>query len=389
MQAISRAFRNLGRKKFRSLLVIIFLSLVIGIFVTMIQISQASLQRYEELESKIQNTIEIRPIGSLGIGGKRQNPFKFEKTLNKMRSIPHIIKIERYLLKRTFFGEESFEIIIGIDPESALRVVGELEPVDKGITAGRVFNPDEGDKHGAIIGKNIAQSYKLSISSITKSTITLENNEFEIIGMFETGNEFTDSQLFIPFDVFKTLYSPEGVSKFFVTVDNIQNTDGVIERLKVVLPEADIVANEASINLAKSSLQVVGSTTFYASLFFFVVGALLVIFIMILVFRERIKEVGTLKAIGASNWQISKQFMSESILLTLLSGLGGLIISTLSLYFFSLSWTNIQFEIVTSPLTSLLFLKMVLVSLILGMIGSLYPIIRAIRLSPVETSRMK
>ena len=68
---------------------------------------------------------------------------------------------------------------------------------------------------------------------------------------------------------------------------------------------------------------------------------------------------------------------------------GGLIISTLSLYFFSLSWTNIQFEIVTSPLTSLIFLKMVLVSLVLGTIGSLYPIIRVIRLSPVETLRME
>ncbi len=389
MQAIVRALRNIGRKKFRVLLVIIFLSLVIGIFVTMIQISQASFQKYVELESQIQNTIEVRPLGSLGIGGRRETPFVFEQTLNEMKSIPHIVSIARYLIKRTFFGEESFEIIIGVDPESALRVVGEPEPVDTRIVAGRLFNPDEREKRVAVIGSHVAQENNISATSYPTSTIVVGEHEFIVVGIFETGNEFTDSQLFIPFEVFKIIYAPKGVSKFFVTVDNIQNTNAVIEKLKAALPEADIVANEASIDLAKSSLQVVGSTSFYASVFFFVVGALLVIFIMMLVFRERIKEVGTLKAIGASNWQISEQFMIESVLLTLSGGFGGLIISSMCLYLFSLTWTNIQFEIVTSPLTSLVFLKMLLVSLVLGTVGSLYPIIRAIRLSPVETLRME
>ncbi len=68
---ILRSIRNIGRKKFRMSLVLIFLSLIIGLLVIMVQISATSSQKYAELETRIENTIELRPVGSLGVGGVR------------------------------------------------------------------------------------------------------------------------------------------------------------------------------------------------------------------------------------------------------------------------------------------------------------------------------
>ncbi|MFQ6032519.1 MAG: ABC transporter permease, partial [Candidatus Zixiibacteriota bacterium] len=266
---------------------------------------------------------------------------------------------------------------------------GEPEPIDSTLVAGRQLSESDGDQAVTIMGKALAEKKGISPDDVGSATIQFNGMRFTLIGVFASGNEFTDNQAFLPFNVMKRLFNPRGVSKFFVTVDNIQNTRGVIQELKTVLKEADIVANEASIDFIKSSLEVIGSTTLYSSFFFFIVGALLIVFIMMLVFRERQREVGILKALGASQSNIARQFILESVFLTFLGGLGGLGISAVGLYFFSLTWTNIQFQLISSPLPLATVVEMILVSVVLGTVGSVYPIVRSWRLSPVETLRME
>ena len=388
MNIILRSIRNIGRKKFRTSLVLIFLSLIIGLFVIMVQVSVTSSQKYAEMETRIRNTIEIRPVGSLSAGGVRITPFPFESTMESIKGIPHISKVERYLIKRIFHEEESFEIIIGLDPESSLRVVGEPEPIDTTIVAGRRLIESDRDQAVVVMGKALAEKKGIFVDDVERATVQFNATAFTVIGIFASGNEFTDNQTFVPFNIMKRLYNSKGVSKFFVTVDNIRNTKSVVQELKTILKKADIIANEASIEFVKSSLEVIGSTTLYSSFFFFVVGALLIIFVMMLVFRERQTEVGILKALGASNTDIAKQFVLESIFLTLLGGVGGLAVSAVGLYFFSLTWTNISFQLVTTPLPFLTVIEMIIASVVLGIAGSVYPIIRSWRLSPVDTLRM-
>lgn len=388
MNIIVRSMRNIGRKKFRTSLVLIFLSLIIGLFVIMVQVSVTSSQKYAEMETRIRNTIEIRPVGSLSAGGVRITLFPFESTMESIKGLPHILKVERYLIKRIFHEEESFEIIIGLDPESSLRVIGEPEPIDTTIVAGRRLIESDRDQAVVVMGKALAEKKGIFVDDVERATVQFNETAFTVIGIFASGNEFTDNQTFVPFNIMKRLYNPKGVSKFFVTVDNIRNTKSVVQELKTILKEADIIANEASIEFVKSSLEVIGSTTLYSSFFFFVVGALLIIFVMMLVFRERQTEVGILKALGASNTDIAKQFVLESIFLTLLGGVGGLAVSAVGLYFFSLTWTNISFQLVTTPLPFLTVIEMIIASVVLGIAGSVYPIIRSWRLSPVDTLRM-
>ena len=389
MSVILRSIRNIWRKKFRTSLVLIFLSLIIGLLVIMVQISVTSSQKYAELETRINNTIEIRPVGSLGVRGVRITPFSFESTMESIKGIPHISKVERYLIKRIFHEEESFEIIIGLDPESFLRVVGEPEPIDTTIVAGRRLGEPDKDQAVIVMGKTLAEKKDILPDDVGRATVKFNGLKFTVIGIFASGNDFTDNQAFIPFNVMRRLYNAKGVSKIFVTVDNIQNTNRVIQDLKTRIKEADIIANEASIEFIKSSLEVIGRTTLYSSFFFFIVGALLIIFVMMLVFRERQREVGILKALGASQRDIAKQFVLESIFLTLLGGAGGLVVSAVGLYLFSLTWTNISFQLVTTPLPFLTVLEMIIASVVLGTAGSVYPIIRSWKLSPVETLRVE
>lgn len=389
MDMILRSMRNIWRKKFRTSLVLIFLSLIIGLLVIMVQVSVTSSQKYAELETRVRNTIELRPFDSLGVGGVRRKSFPFKSTLESIKGVPHILKVERYLIKRIFHEDESFEIIVGLDPESSLRVIGEPEPIDSTIVAGRLLSESDRNQAVTIMGKALAEKKGISLADVGSGTVEFKGMNFTVIGIFASGNDFTDNQAFIPFNAMRGLYNPKGVSKFFVTVDNIRNTNRVIQDLKTRVKEADIIANEASIEFIKSSLEIIGSTALYSSFFFFIVAALLIIFVMMLVFRERQREVGILKALGASGSDMAKQFVLESVFLTLLGGVGGLAVSAVGLYFFSLTWTNISFQLITTPLPLLTVLEMILASVVLGTTGSIYPVVRSWRLSPVDTLRME
>ena len=137
-----------------------------------------------------------------------------------------------------------------------------------------------------------------------------------------------------------------------------------------------------------------------------VVDAAIVLFIMLYTVRERTREIGTLKALGAGNLTILGQFMLEGILLSLIAGTVGIIIGTVgatSLAGFLLpaptqagnstvSSTGVSLGEVTSAsisvnITPELVIFGLGISVLLGALGSLYPAWRAARTRPAEAMR--
>jgi putative ABC transport system permease protein len=137
--------------------------------------------------------------------------------------------------------------------------------------------------------------------------------------------------------------------------------------------------------------------------------SLIVLFVMLYTVRERTKEIGTLKAIGFSNWNVMRQFMLEGVLLSLLAGIAGIAIASvgapalsgLLLPHINLFGSQGSFRFgpgASSPGASsaaaaiavpdpLLMLLAVGGAVLLGALGSLYPAWRAARIRPAEAMR--
>lgn len=388
MGAISRGLRNVYRNKFRTLLVIILLSVIIGIFVTMTQVNTAAKEQLGDLESKIETTIEVRPIGSLGSGGLREKPLPFD-TIEKIEEVPDILKIEKYILAREIdeTKENPFAIAIGLEPDSEMRVVGEAEPESLAMIAGRKLSRGDANKNVAVVGRVFAEQRVINPSELDGSAIVILNNtEFDVVGIYQTGNDFADNQVFIPFDAAKRVYNATGMSKIFVTVNSIENTDKVTQELKKVIASADVLTNVEEIATVRGSLANIRATSLFGLVFFFIIASALVVYAMILATRERVREIGTLKALGASNSNIAIQFAAESAVLTIIAGFGGVIVYFISQTLLQSTFTNIEFGIATG-LSLRAFLTIALTCIVLAIIGSLYPVIKAIRLNPVEAMR--
>jgi putative ABC transport system permease protein len=131
--------------------------------------------------------------------------------------------------------------------------------------------------------------------------------------------------------------------------------------------------------------------------------SLIVLFVMLYTVRERTKEIGTLKAIGFSNWTVMGQFMVEGVLLSLVAGVVGVgigvvaapslvsllqltpVASSGGLSRFSGGFTGAAGTAVT--VTPELMLITFGAAVLLGAVGSLYPAWRAARTRPAEAMR--
>jgi len=140
-----------------------------------------------------------------------------------------------------------------------------------------------------------------------------------------------------------------------------------------------------------------------------VATSLIVLFVMLYTVRERTKEIGTLKAIGFSNWNVMSQFMLEGMFMSLVAGMVGIaigivgtpVLSGLLLPGINPFRSSGPFQPASAPANAGMpgvgiaaavpDLQLMLLALgaavLLGALGSLYPALRASRTRPAEAMR--
>lgn len=396
MSAIERGLKNPFRNKVRTTVIVLLLALVLGLFAVMVQAALMSRQQLGMLEAEIRTLIELREAGAFGTGGfggdkpPGEEAFSLD-TLEKVRQIPHahyITKIDEYIYQPQIDPTKpnAYAMLIGLKPGAALRAIGEIDYENAQIIAGRSLRDDDADRNVAIVGKLYAQQ-RVGISqmddtaSLTNKQIRLNDKTFQVVGIYTTGNDFGDNHVFIPLEAFRQTFQPgKKLSKIFVTVDTVAHVEQVVSELKT-LPEVDAVTAVEQVSAAKTTIGGIAATTLYGAVLLFGIGGVLVIFVMVLTTKERVREIGTLKALGAPNLEIVKQFLAEVVALMLVAGVLAVGVAIISGQLLQ------RFFGLTMGLDRNLFLVVLLGCFAFAALGSFYPLVKATRLSPVEAMR--
>lgn len=391
-----RGLRNPFRSTARVTVVILLLAIVIGFLALMVQATLASRAKITDMESRVRTQIELRPAGEFGTGGFGRNKpvgqdnFSVE-TLEKVLGISgarHLAQVDEYVYKPDIdpTKRNAYAMMIGMRPGATMRAIGEVDYENAKIISGRALAPTDARAKVAIVGRLYAQQ-RLGISDPAKATLTgrqlvLNGQSLQVVGIYGTGNDFGDNHVFLPIEAFRTTFdSGRQLSKIFVTVDSVGNVEKTVAELKARLPEADVVNTPEAVSTARTTLGTLSIASAYAAALLFAVGAVLIVFVMILSTRERIREIGTLKAIGASNREVVIQFLAEAIAVAGLGGLGAMIISALS--------AQIVSRMMNLPVAfdGQVVLLILAGSVAFAALGSLYPVISGVRLSPVDAMR--
>jgi ABC-type lipoprotein release transport system permease subunit len=224
---------------------------------------------------------------------------------------------------------------------------------------------------------------------------------FKVIGIFESGYNFGDHQMFIPYKTFKKHYGmKDRVSSIYVTVDSVDSVEQVAEEILEKLgDQVDVVTQKSGARFVSRALGSIERISQVWILLSIMLMILILLFSMLLAVDERHKEIGTLKALGAETYDLAKQYLMESAVLSLLGGITGTIFFKLlaspigktfftSVYYVYLpgQYGQSLFDnlIIPYSVSGRVVLLLLVVSLVMACVSSLYAVLRTTRLSPIE-----
>ena len=176
----------------------------------------------------------------------------------------------------------------------------------------------------AMMSQTLATTNKLKVGS----TFPLKGKTFTLVGIYTTGTTGTADQIagntiVIPLTVAESLYAVNGVDSITAYAATIDQVDTAASSLKTTLgSKYDVVTSDQSYQSTFSALGVAQNSIYLALIVSIIVAIVVIIFAVFIIVRERTTEIGILKAIGASHWQVIRQFWGEVLAM---SGLGAII----------------------------------------------------------------
>jgi ABC-type antimicrobial peptide transport system permease subunit len=332
--------RNLLRNKVRLVVVALLIGFPLFLLLAFQAIGAAVWSHTDALRQGVDTSLQLRAKGSMGhinmVGSSRLLP---HDALEKVRRIEHVAKVEPYLLGMSPTEGHNFAMHVGLHVQDAKRLESHGEAGSPRIVAGRDFTPEDAGKDVALLGQAYARWAGITAENLATATFTVDltrshpvifpldrpKRELKIIGIYASGYVFGDQQLFMPIGTFRRIYGVEqGFSWLFVTVDSVDHVAVVERKIREALGDvADIIAPKAAAAFASTTTRTVERIATAVSLCAVALMAVVVFFVMLVTVRERAREIGTLKAIGASDGGLAVQFLAEATALSVVGGLVG------------------------------------------------------------------
>lgn len=271
------------------------------------------------------------------------------------------------------------------------------------LAQGRYFTESEmnAGRPYCIIGADIAEGLFLPGEVVIGQRITISGQKLSVIGVFEKVGESLvgqsyDKMVIVPFKKVRTVVNTDrnesnvimASAKEGITVAQLKDElTGIMRSVRRLRPGADdnFALNDPSLisNQLDSLFGALGIMGTIIGMFSILVGGFGIANIMFVSVRERTNEIGIQKALGAKNFIILSQFLTESVVLCLLGGVAGLVLVALGAYIAAVAF---EFDIFLSVGNVVLGL---LLSAGIGLISGLIPAWMAARLNPVDAIRMQ
>ncbi|MEP7077974.1 MAG: ABC transporter permease [Chthoniobacterales bacterium] len=264
---------------------------------------------------------------------------------------------------------------------------------------GRFFNEVEskGGANVCVIGYDVADALFPSGRALEKMVL-INGRSFKVIGVNNRQGTFLglfswDSLVVMPLPAFNKYFSAKAESDVRVKVQDktklaeaSSELTGLMRRVRGLAPEKkdDFTINQqqafkSTLDPVKNSIAVAGLFITGLSLFVGAIGIMNITFVSV---KERTKEIGTRKALGARRRTILLQFLIESTALCLLGGLIGLTVAYLMCFGIGAALPSFPINFSLG-----LVLTSMLVSILTGLISGLAPAWSASRLDPVTALR--
>jgi putative ABC transport system permease protein len=352
-------FENLKHRPVRTLLSALAIGIQVTLMLTLVGISHGMLNDVAERSRGTGADIIVRPPGSslLGFSGSVMD----ERIVGKVREEPHVQLATGSLVQQV---SANFTSIAGISLDEFNSMSGGFKYLEGGPFTG---------VDDLIVDDVFARGAHAHVGSAIDFGI-----KWRVAGVVESGKM---SRMFADLKSLQNKYSATGkVSVIWVKADDPSNIQTVVNELKEALPDHQIYTVEEYVSLiSANNIPLLRQFTGVVIGIGVVIGFLVVFLSMYTAVLERTREIGILKALGASPAYVLGILLRETILLSITGAIAGILMTygTRSLLgIFAPAFTT---EIVYAwwPIAAL-------IALTGSLIGAIYPGLKAARQDAIE-----
>jgi len=397
-ESLKISLDTLKHRKTSSILTVLGIVIGISAIISLLSIGIGLEQSIsEQLEDIGSDKIMVMPGSGDGFDMSSFSAFLTESLTNKDVEIVEDIsgvKMAAGILFKTLPVKYKEEVVttyvIGGTVEAYNKMFLEMKIFE--INEGRTVK--EGDGGVAAIGSRIVDDVFEDEVKVG-DTLYIKDKKFKVIGNLKSvGNSQDDQNVYITLDdMIELAGGKDSLTMIYAQVSNAENIDDVAERIEKKLE--DKYGENTITTLTSEQMAEMMSSIF--SILTFVVGGIASISLivagvgiantMFISVMERTREIGVMKAIGATNYNVMEIFLVESSLLGFFGGAIGCVIGyTLSriINVVAVGMLPVTFE---ATVTIEMIIFSLLFSVIVGVVSGLWPARRAAKLQPVDALR--
>jgi putative ABC transport system permease protein len=355
---------NLVHRPLRSMISVVAVALEVTMILLIVGLSLGMLQDSRTRTAGIGADVLVRPPGSSFIAatGGAPMPIKIGGVLAKL---PHVRSVAPVVQQLT--SAESLEIITGIDLPSYESMSDGFHYLEGG--------PFQGP-YDVLVDDLFAQSKHSKVGD----AIDILNHKFRISGIVERGK---GGRKFVPLSTLQDLIGAKNmVTIFYLKLDDPANADAVVDEIKHVPGMERHVANSMASYLAMMTTNnYPGLSTFIKVVvgISVVIGFIVIFQAMYTAVMERTREIGILKAMGASKFYIVNVVLRETALLAL----GGIVLGIVVSLAARAALAH-KFPLLQVVVDGGWIVRATLIAIAGAIAGALYPAFKAAQKDPID-----
>ena len=275
------------------------------------------------------------------------------------------------------------------------------------ITSGRFVNHNDiQDKRKiAVIGDGVRNELYDQGETVIGTYIKIQGFNFMVVGTYQKkddgGGEEGQKEIYVPFTAFSQAFNTSNdVGWMAITANDGSSISDLKEKIVGVVKEKRKIHPDdkravgyfdlyEQFNRVESLFGALRWVAYFVGVLVLLSGIIGVSNIMLIVIKERTKEIGIRRALGEAPWSIKKQILMESIFLTIISGMIGIVFGAAFIYGVNAVLDSVgPVDMFINPSVSLAVVVSALIILVFsGLLAGFIPAQSAIKIRPIEALR--